>query len=222
MPLSRSEFGSHGATGEPGWMSSPSPQRFAQPVPSMRLFIALNLPKDEKKRIQGAVAPLREANLPVRWVDPDHYHVTLKFLGDVQPERADDIAGRLDEVASKTEPFTLEVGGFGAFPTIRRPRVIWLGVNASPALRCLKQDVEWALTDLGFERETQAFHPHLTLGRADAQGGAGVFRGLDEMAASLHYTGSFDVSVVDLMRSKLSKSGPVYTVFGASRLGSPD
>lgn len=188
----------------------------------MRLFIALNLPEDEKERIQQAVAPLRNANLPVNWVDPQNYHVTLKFLGDIQPDRAERIGEAMSEVAAKTEPFTLEVEGFGAFPTIRRPKVIWMGVNATPALRCLKQDVEWALTDLGFDRETKAFHPHLTLGRADADGGAGVFRGLDEMAASLSYKGSFDVETVDLMKSKLAKAGPTYTVQSASPLGSQD
>lgn len=185
----------------------------------MRLFIALNLPDDEKERIQAAVMPLREANLPVRWVEPENYHLTLKFLGDVQPERVDRVAAAVDEVAAKTAPFELDVGGFGAFPTIRRPRVLWLGVDATPALRCLKQDVEWALTDLGFDRETRAFHPHLTLGRADTEGGAGMFRGLDEMAASLTYTGTFDVETVDLMRSKLSKEGPDYSVQNESVLG---
>ena len=188
----------------------------------MRLFIALNIPEEEKDRINEAVAPLRDANLPIRWVEPENYHVTLKFLGDVQPERSDSIREALDEVAHKTEPFTLGVGGFGAFPTIRRPKVIWMGVDATPALRCLKQDVEWALTECGFDRETQAFHPHLTLGRADTEGGAGVFRGLDEMAASLSYHGEFDVGSVDLMRSKLSRSGPTYTLESESALGAEE
>lgn len=188
----------------------------------MRLFIALNLPNAEKERIQTAVSPLRNANLPVRWVEPENYHLTLKFLGDVKSDRAKEIEEALDEVAGKTEPFSLSVGGFGAFPTIRRPKVIWMGVDATPALRCLKQDVEWALTDLGYDRETRAFHPHLTLGRAETEGGAGVFRGLDEMAASLSYEGSFDVDTVDLMRSKLSKDGPTYSVEARSELGEDD
>lgn len=188
----------------------------------MRLFIALNIPEEEKERIDQAVAPLRNANLPIRWVEPENYHVTLKFLGEVQPERTESIQEALGEVAEKTDPFSLGVGGFGAFPTIRRPQVLWMGVDATPALRCLKQDVEWALTECGFDRETQAFHPHLTLGRADVEGGAGVFRGLDEMAASLSYHGEFPVATVDLMRSKLARSGPVYTVQGESRLGPPE
>lgn len=187
----------------------------------MRLFIALNIPEDEKQRIHDAVAPLRQTNLPVRWVDPERFHVTLKFLGDVQSEKAKEITAALNEIAAKTDPFSVDVGGFGAFPTIRRPRVIWMGVEATPALRCLKQDVEWALTDVGFDRETRAFHPHLTLGRAQEQG-AGVFRGLDEMASSLAYDGGFHVTTVDLMRSHMGEDGSRYTVMGKSELGIAD
>lgn len=187
----------------------------------MRLFIALNIPDDEKQRIHDAVAPLRHANLPVRWVDPDNFHVTLKFLGDVRSETAKEITAALNEIAAKTDPFSVDVGGFGAFPTIRRPRVIWMGVEATPALRCLKQDVEWALTDVGFDRETRAFHPHLTLGRAKEEG-AGVFRGLDEMASSLEYGGGFDVHTVDLMRSHTGTNGSRYTILSESELGIAD
>ncbi len=187
----------------------------------MRLFIALNIPEDEKERIHQAVVPLRQANLPVRWVDPENYHVTLKFLGDVRDEAVAGIRAAVNEVAAKTDPFSVDLGGFGAFPTIRRPRVIWMGVEANPALRCLKQDVEWALTDEGFDRETRAFHPHLTLGRAEEEG-AGVFRGLDEMASSLSYDGGFDVNTVDLMRSRLGKDGPSYSLLNESELGIAD
>ena len=117
----------------------------------MRLFIAINIPKKEKDRIQRASRPLLQADLPVRWVEPDNFHLTLKFLGEVRPEQAPDVEGVLERIATATQPFDLEVGGFGAFPTIRRPRVLWVGIEPSPALRCLKQDLEWALTDYGFD-----------------------------------------------------------------------
>lgn len=113
----------------------------------------------------------------------------------------------LMRVASTTTKLDLAVEGFGAFPTIRRPEVIWVGIEPSPALRCLKQDVEWALMGCGFDRETRAFHPHLKLGRANAQEGAGAFRGLDEKAANLLYQGQVKVRKLDLMRSQLSKGG---------------
>jgi 2'-5' RNA ligase len=186
----------------------------------MRLFVALNLPKKERDRIFRASTVLRDCDLPVQWVDPDHFHVTLKFLGAVTEERMKAVQDALDRVAASTGRLDLAVEGFGAFPTIRRPRVIWVGIEPSPALRCLKQDVEWALMDCGFERETRAFHPHLTLGRANDQNGAGAFRGLDDKAANLSYQGRVKVRKLDLMRSQLVKGGDVrYTLKHSTSFG---
>jgi len=187
----------------------------------MRLFIALTLPDKERERIHAAAAPLREAEFPVRWLDPESYHLTLKFLGNVRPETVPVVEAVVDRVAGATPTFPLAIRGFGAFPTIRRPRVLWVGVEPVPALRCLKQDLEWALADHGFERETRAFHPHVTLGRADEDQGAGVFRGLDEMAADLGYKGKVKAGTVDLMRSHLSRQGARYSVLRASPLKPP-
>ncbi|MEX0980339.1 MAG: RNA 2',3'-cyclic phosphodiesterase [Gemmatimonadota bacterium] len=184
----------------------------------MRLFIALNLPAKERERIYKAAAPIRESELPVGWIEPDRFHLTLKFLGEVRPEMVPAVEEVLDRVADGTRPFPLKIEGFGAFPTIRRPKVLWIGVEASPALRCLKQDLEWALTERGFDRETRAFHPHITLGRADAEVGAGAFRGLDSLAASLKFRGELEVERLDLMRSHLSREGARYTVVRTSDL----
>lgn len=184
----------------------------------MRLFIALNLPKKERERIHRSARRLREADMPVRWIEPDHYHVTLKFLGDVRRDRTGEVEEALGRVAASTKPFSTEFGGFGAFPTIRRPRVIWLGLAANPELRCLKQDLEWALGEVGFDAETRAFHPHVTLGRADDRGGAGAFRGLDEVVAGMEFNGEVKVHTLDVMRSQLSRNGARYSVVASTRL----
>jgi RNA 2',3'-cyclic 3'-phosphodiesterase len=184
----------------------------------MRLFIALNLPKKERDRIHRAARPLRERELPVRWTGPEHYHLTLKFLGEVRTSMQERVEETLARVAEVTPPIELRLGGFGAFPTIRRPRVLWTGVEASPELRCLKQDLEWGLAEHGFPRETRAFHPHLTLGRARAEDGAGAFRGLDELVAGLQYQGSVVVRGVDLMRSQVSAGGSRYSLIRTTKL----
>ncbi len=185
----------------------------------MRTFIALNLPSRERQRIHRAVRGLREEGLPVRWVEPVNLHLTLKFLGEIRAERLADVEAALARVAAATPPFTLALEGFGAFPTLRRPRVIWMGAQATPELRCLKQDLEWALADCGFEAETRAFHPHLTLGRADAEDGAGAFRRLDELVAGIDVTSQVAVHTLDLMRSQLSREGAEYSVHSAAKLG---
>lgn len=187
----------------------------------MRLFIAINIPKKERDRIHRSARTLRDGGFPVRWVSSDLFHLTLKFLGEVRPEALPGLRDTLARIGAETEPFTLQIGGFGAFPTIRRPRVIWLGVTPSPALRCLKQDLEWALSEQGFERETRAFHPHFTLGRAKPEDGAGAFRGLDGLASSLDYQSETPVRAIDLMESHLSSSGPRYEILSSFSLKNP-
>lgn len=184
----------------------------------MRLFLALNFPKKERQKIDRAARPLKERELPVRWVDVDDMHVTLKMLGDVRPERVDPLAEAMDKVAAGTSVFPATFSDFGAFPTIRRPNVLWLGVDATPELRCLKQDLEWALADLGFDRETRAFHPHLMLGRTGDKSTAGAFRGLDDLTAGMEVDAGFDVRSVDLMRAQITARGPRYTVLHKAKL----
>lgn len=184
----------------------------------MRLFVAINLPAAERRRIDKAVTPLRDQGLPVHWVEPDKFHITLKFLGEVRGDDVAPVEEALAQVAAGNGPFEAQVAGFGAFPTIRRPRVLWIGVEASPSLRCVKQDLEWALAEAGFDREARAFHPHLTLGRASDSGGAGAFRGLDEVAAAMDYAGSFTVKSLDLMRSRPGAEGPRYSIVSSNRL----
>ena len=187
----------------------------------MRLFIAVNIPEEEKARIHSSAKPLRERDYPVRWVAADLYHLTLKFLGNVESAALPLVEEAVEGVARNTASFSMELGGFGAFPTIRRPRVLWLGVEPSPALRCLKQDLEWALAEHGFERETRAFHPHFTLGRAQADDGAGAFRGLDSLASELDCRSRVGVQRVDVMESHLSSSGPRYEVISSFNLKEP-
>lgn len=186
----------------------------------MRLFIGLRLPKKQKARIHRAARPLREDELPVRWVEPDNFHVTLKFLGEIRRDRTGAIEEALGRVASANKAFTADLGGFGAFPTVRRPRIIWLGVDATPELRCLKQDLEWTLGDIGFDVETRAFHPHVTLGRVRKNAGAGAFRGLDERFAGMDFEDELRVHTVDLMESRLSPDGARYEVVSGIRLAS--
>lgn len=185
----------------------------------MRLFIALNLPADVRDALYTATAPLRAAGFPVRWVRAESLHVTLKFLGWVRPERVDEIREAMAGAAANSQPFELHVGRIGAFPSLRRPRVLWVGVEATPPLRGLKQDLEWAFAALGFETELRAFQPHITLGRAVREAGAGDFRQLEAVLADVAAEAVAPVREIDLMRSHLSPSGARYERIAAVPLG---
>ena len=176
----------------------------------MRLFLAINLPAAERARIQDAAAPLRRARLPVRWVDADALHLTLKFLGEVPDARKDAIVEAADAVAARFPALRLELGGLGAFPGLRNPRVVWVGVEAPPALGGLAVEVDGAMAALGFPREARPFSPHLTLGRAERDARPADFRALGDLAADFAYTASVEARSVDLMRSHLSPRGARY------------
>lgn len=185
----------------------------------MRLFIALDPSREEKRRLYKAADPLRSSGMPVRWLPPDSLHLTLKFLGEVRAKRVDSVLEAVRAVAGKAVPTDVRISGFGAFPTIRRPRVIWTGTEATPELRSLKHDMEWELAALGFERELRAFQPHITLGRANAGAEAGNFRDLEALMSSIEHKGKLQVRRVDVMSSTITAEGPRYDVIASTRIG---
>ena len=178
----------------------------------MRLFVAVNLPEEERRAAYEATAPLRNGELPVRWVQAAALHLTLKFLGDVSAEQAPRIAAALDAAVAAARPFEVGLGGVGAFPSLARPRIVWLGVERHPALELLANDVETALRPFGFEAELRPFQPHITLGRARQGAKPAAFGRLESLAARVTYEAVVPVRSVDLMESDLRPEGAVYRV----------
>jgi 2'-5' RNA ligase len=176
----------------------------------VRLFVAINLPDDVRQGILRAAEPVRRLGLPVKWVDAAGIHLTLKFLGEVVDGRVGELGAGLERAARGARPFTLPIGGFGAFPTAARARVVWVGCEAVPALELLQHGIEKEYAALGFPLEGRPFRPHVTLGRAKAEARGGV-RGLAEPLARLVYDGEVVVRSVELMQSQLAPAGARYT-----------
>ena len=185
----------------------------------MRLFVAVNLPADERRRAWAAAAPLRAAHLPVRWVAEDAIHLTLRFLGEVEQDRVAGIQDGLGGAVRTARPFPVTIGGVGAFPSLDKPRVVWLGIEHHPALELLANDVELALMGLSFEPELRPFSPHVTLGRVERTARRGAFQDFARLAAGVDYAGATLVESVDLMQSVLGPRGASYTVLSRARLG---
>ncbi|MAM02716.1 MAG: RNA 2',3'-cyclic phosphodiesterase [Myxococcales bacterium] len=184
----------------------------------MRLFVGINFPKKQRVKMHRAARALRDCDLPVQWVEPEDFHVTLKSLGQVRREQLSDVTAALEKVAAVTRPFNTQIRGFGAFPTVRRPDEIWLGVEACPEMRCLKQDLEWSLGDVGFTSASRSFHPHITLGRARNEGGVGAFRNLDQVFSELDFDELVKVGAIDLIRSHVSTGVNQYSVVSSITL----
>jgi 2'-5' RNA ligase len=181
----------------------------------LRSFIAVEIPAEIQVAIAHHTAALREA-LPkplVRWVDPQNVHLTLKFLGDVSPANLERLAEGLKVEAAAHQPFSMSVGEIGAFPTPRRARVIWIGLEAPAALAALQHGVEAIAARLGYTAEKRPFSPHLTIGRvgqnlsvADQQ----RLRAALE-AASVGALGEVHVEALHIFKSDLRPTGSVYT-----------
>lgn len=180
--------------------------------------MALNLPDAVRRALWSAAAPVRELGLPIKWVRPEGIHVTLKFLGEVQDEREPELRAALARAAAGGRPLPLAVEGFGAFPALERPRVIWAGLEPDPQLELLQHRVEQEFAPLGFPAEGRPFRPHLTLGRAAREARPRPCDRLEETLMGLRHRQTALVEGVDLMRSVLQSAGAVYQVRHSERL----
>jgi RNA 2',3'-cyclic 3'-phosphodiesterase len=176
----------------------------------MRLFVAVHLPEEIKGRLARLQERLRSAQSEVSWVKPAGLHITLKFLGEVEPKRVDRIRPALAEAAGGVTAFSMEVAGVGTFGG-RIPRVVWVGVKAgSEPLTALARRVEDCLGRVGFPKEKRGFTAHLTLGRVRSP------RNLESLQVALQGEaagefGTAPVSRFSLMRSELNPSGAIHT-----------
>ena len=188
----------------------------------MRVFVALNLPEETREALWRAAAPLRELDLPVKWVGTEGLHVTLKFLGQVDDRRDAELRAALGQAAAgglaAPHPLTLVLRDFGAFPDPRRPRVLWAGIDPDPALELLQHRVERTFEPLGFPTEARPFRPHLTLGRVARDARAAELRPAEPLLASLSHEATIVVETLDLMQSTLHPRGAVYRVVHRERL----
>jgi len=188
----------------------------------IRSFIAIDLSDPARRRIETLIQELRKSDAQVGWVRTEGIHLTLKFLGNVAPESIEEIKSALARIASQIAPIRIEPAGCGAFPTIKWPRVIWVGLGGQIGpLAELVRRVETALVPLGFEPEGRPFKPHLTLGRVK---GRQRLQALQEilLAHSDFAAEPFDAAEVVLYKSELRPDGARYTpLIKAPLSGSP-
>lgn len=169
----------------------------------MRLFVALALPVDLTDRLARMCSGLPGA----AWVRPENFHLTLRFIGEVDGLQAADIDAALSNLSGP--PFELVLTGLGQFGEGRKTRAVWVGVQASPELSALQSRIERALNSNGLEPESRKFHPHVTLARFSNSPGNKLRTFFAQHA--LFRTEPFQVTHFDLYSSELGKGGPVYT-----------
>jgi 2'-5' RNA ligase len=189
---------------------------------TIRTFIAIELSPAVRGCLGEAQRALRRhVTSPLRWVDPDGAHLTLKFLGYIDDAKVEEIHGAMRQAAEGSRPFDIATGEVGAFPSMRRPRVLWIGLGGDLApLMALQEALEAALEPLGFTREARAFSPHLTLGRvSDARGTRGAPIELPPVALDPR---AQRVGEIVLIQSTLRPQGAIYRRLLAVSLGPAD
>ena len=175
----------------------------------MRLFVALEIPPAVRESLAEFLVALRAIASQPRWVQTENLHVTLKFIGEVQAEKLGHIRAALSAVHSD-RLVTLDFRGVGFFPSEKRPRVFWAGIEASANLTRLASDIDRALEKLGVPPEKRPFSPHLTLARFEPPGLPEKLRAPIQGNAQREF-GSVAAKEFHLIESKLKSGGAEYT-----------
>lgn len=172
----------------------------------MRLFIAIEIPEDIKDELADLVERYKHKISNVKWVERENFHITLRFLGEVEENKVGLIESIIDEVAGKFSSFEIELKGMGKFP-----HVIWVGIDrGKDTLSNIAYSIEGALLRGGFEPADKPFSPHITLGR--------IKKEIKNLQLEAFGPISFQADSITLMQSRLFPSGPVYTPIKTSSL----
>jgi 2'-5' RNA ligase len=183
----------------------------------IRSFIAIDLSAPVRTALQRLRDQFAQLRCEVRWVRVEGVHVTLKFLGWVEPARLEQVHTTLAAAVADQPALQVRARGLGAFPNLRRPRVLWVGLEGK-GLAELATCVEEAMSRLDFEPERRGFTPHITLGRVNGMGG---WSRVEELFKA-HLSDDFEECIVDavtIYRSTLRPDGALYTPLWTIPLG---
>lgn len=185
----------------------------------LKVFTGVDVGSGIASRATALQQALLATNANVNWVAPENFHVTLNFLGDVDDRDLHGICRAMADVAKREGPFRLSIAGVGAFPTPRRPKILWAAIaEGLESLQRIYAASEPKLTELGvYRREERGYTPHLTLGRVKDEADGELIA--PELAKYAEWNGG-DVFVQELKvyTSELRRTGPVYSVIGRAPL----
>ncbi len=191
----------------------------------IRSFVAIELPGELKEGLDRLQASLKSGNPPgAKWVNPYGVHLTLKFLGNVTIDKIGGISTAMEEAAQGVAPFHLEIMKPGAFPSLSRVQVVWVGLGGEvDKLAQLQQRLESALTPLGFAAESRPFSPHLTIARLRSGVSPDERQKFGQLIADARFDPgyTFKVDAISLMKSQLTREGAVYSRLCSSGLNKP-
>ncbi len=189
----------------------------------MRLFWAVEAGPPAAERLREACEDLRGAGADVKWVSS--FHLTMAFLGDIPPDRENAAAEAGKRAVSGMSAAGARVAGLGAFPSWKRPKVLWAGLDEEGrnALTETARVLHKELMEEGFQLEKRAFLPHITLGRVrSGRGLEALDKRLERWRPEKAWDGaSFDAKELVLFESRLTQAGPAYTPRSRAAMAAP-
>lgn len=190
---------------------------------TIRTFVGIATNSAVRERALDLMERLRRGGTQAKWTAAENLHLTLKFLGDVPEERIPRVCGTVAEAVSTCKQFQLQFRGAGAFPDMRRPHTLWIGVGEGEAeVRRLQKVVDWALRKIRFPREPRRYHPHLTIGRIRApDSGSGNLRELLQESSEFD-AATIGIDEVVVFASSLGLGGSTYMGLGRAPLADPE
>ena len=182
---------------------------------TIRSFIAIELPEEVKSGLQWLQTELTLVrHKSVKCVSPDGIHLTLKFLGYISPQKVTEITEVMEQTSQGVSPFRLEISELGAFPNMRQPHVVWIGIRGDlNKLIAWQERIDNGLVPLGFIKESRRFSPHLTLARLRESCSSQDRREVGALVMKTHVEVNYTVNVdsLSLMRSQLLPTGAIYS-----------
>lgn len=178
---------------------------------SIRVFVAIEIDKGIKDKICEYQNKLKKSNAGVKWIAPENIHLTLRFLGHIEEGHLDGLKKVIHDAILDVSPFTIKIEKVGAFPSTRRPRVIFVCVNdISNNLLNIFNKLNENMEGIGIQKETKNFVSHITIGRTKSQKNIAKLK-KDLNSGDNHFFGEEDVSSIALIQSKLTPTGAIYT-----------
>ncbi|MDI6812736.1 MAG: RNA 2',3'-cyclic phosphodiesterase [Desulfitobacteriaceae bacterium] len=182
----------------------------------MRLFIGIDLPPEIKQIILEFQSELSQHGVDGLWKSQDNFHLTLEFLGEIEPNDIPTLTATLSKVARNHEPFKLDIGGLDAFPSIQRPHTLWTALGGSLSeLKRLRDEIHHELAKRRFVLEERQFKPHITLASRPQ------LDNVDISDVAKKKLGEFMVVDVVLFESRTIRGKRIYTDLYRTRLKKP-
>lgn len=193
----------------------------------IRAFIAVEIDQPNKQKLLELISELKKTNTDIKWVNENQMHLTLKFLGNIEEGQVEQISGALKTTADNFNAFNISLTKVGAFPNLRRPRVIWIDIDKGAGeLKSLSTKIETELEKLGFApstslgtgKEKREFKAHLTLGRVRSLKN---IENLEKIISEVNFQAGNEIRIdkIVLFQSTLTPKGAIYTPLSKHPIG---